>query len=173
MHAPMSPRVVPGCWGLPITLREFVPHDWQVLQRLIDRKVTGKKVPEGVPQLGLLELNRLADFMTTEVPNELRFGVWHDCWVGTCTLKLCSPEEGELSYWVANDFRGQGYATAATITLVRYALDVLELPRLVADVLHENLASQKVLARASFHVESPGAGWYSCAIQKPVKIPAQ
>ena len=174
MHAPINPRVVPGCWGPPITLREFVPHDCQMIFRQIDRELAGKKKTRDIPQLDFFEFRRLVKFAATpSEQKELRLGIWHESWVGTIALKLPSPAEGELSYWIGSEFRNQGYAPSATITLVRYAFDVLKLPKIIAHVLHANLGSQKVLGRAGFHVEAPGAGWYTCAIKKPAEIPAK
>ncbi|MET9700083.1 GNAT family protein [Streptomyces sp. NPDC006529] len=73
--------------------------------------------------------------------------------LGTITLNnvvrgpLCSASVG---YWVDGAHTGRGLASAALAEVVRAARDELGLHRLAAGTLLDNLASQRVLAKAGF-----------------------
>jgi ribosomal-protein-alanine N-acetyltransferase len=60
---------------------------------------------------------------------------------------------GSVGYWVAQEARGQGVATAALRLLARWALEEVGLPRLELVTDPENVASQKVAERAGFRRE--------------------
>lgn len=73
--------------------------------------------------------------------------------IGTITLNsivlgpLCSAAIG---YWVAEAWTGKGVATAALEELCRIARDEAGLHRVEAGTRVDNLASQRVLAKAGF-----------------------
>ncbi|MFI5986468.1 GNAT family N-acetyltransferase [Streptomyces sp. NPDC051555] len=73
--------------------------------------------------------------------------------LGTITLQnivrgpLCSAGVG---YWVDGERTGRGLASAALAEVIRVARDELGLHRLAAGTLLDNLASQRVLAKAGF-----------------------
>lgn len=58
---------------------------------------------------------------------------------------------GELGYLVLRDARGRGIATRAATLLAGWALEALELERLVLYTFPENAASQRVAEKAGFH----------------------
>ncbi|MET3987721.1 GNAT family protein [Streptomyces sp. PvR034] len=60
---------------------------------------------------------------------------------------LCSASVG---YWVDGERTGRGLASAALAEVIRVARDELGLHRLAAGTLLDNLASQRVLAKAGF-----------------------
>ncbi|MGW7334154.1 GNAT family N-acetyltransferase [Streptomyces sp. NPDC054840] len=60
---------------------------------------------------------------------------------------LCS---GGVGYWVDPAWHGKGLATAAVAEICRVARDELGLHRVEAGTLVDNLASQRVLAKAGF-----------------------
>ncbi|MCX5378101.1 GNAT family N-acetyltransferase [Streptomyces sp. NBC_00091] len=57
---------------------------------------------------------------------------------------------GGVGYWIAQDWHGKGLATAALEEVCRVARDDLGLHRVEAGTLVDNLASQRVLAKAGF-----------------------
>lgn len=59
-------------------------------------------------------------------------------------------QSASLSYWVAAADTGRGVAGAAARAMVRLAFDELGLHRVQAETLVDNVASQRVLARAGF-----------------------
>ncbi|MFD7033428.1 GNAT family N-acetyltransferase [Streptomyces sp. NPDC059917] len=73
--------------------------------------------------------------------------------LGTITLQnivrgpLCSAGVG---YWVDGEQTGRGLASGALAEVIRVARDELGLHRLAAGTLLDNLASQRVLAKAGF-----------------------
>ncbi|MFE0578264.1 GNAT family N-acetyltransferase [Streptomyces sp. NPDC058874] len=71
------------------------------------------------------------------------------------TINLGNIQHGPLSsgglgYWVDEACRGKGLATAAAQEVCRIARDELGLHRVEAGTLVDNLASQRVLAKAGF-----------------------
>jgi ribosomal-protein-alanine N-acetyltransferase len=69
--------------------------------------------------------------------------------VGRCGLGYFHDVgDVELSYAVARPYWGRGLATEAVQRVLRYAFEELNLPRVVAAALVENVASQRVMARA-------------------------
>ena len=60
---------------------------------------------------------------------------------------------GELGYWLAEPFWGQGIATAAAKAMVDYAFARLQLVRVYAGVFANNPASARVLEKAGLQFE--------------------
>ena len=60
---------------------------------------------------------------------------------------LCS---GGVGYWVDQAWAGKGLATAALVEVLRIARDEVGLHRVEAGTLVDNVASQRVLAKAGF-----------------------
>lgn len=58
-----------------------------------------------------------------------------------------------LGYWLGERHVGQGFMTEALQALIAYAFDDLDLSRLEAACLPENVRSQALLARCGFHYE--------------------
>ena len=61
---------------------------------------------------------------------------------------------GEIGYWVAEDFWGQGVATAALRQMTEYAFDSRGFRKLYAPVLAPNIASMKVLEKCGYEREA-------------------
>ena len=72
---------------------------------------------------------------------------------------LYEPPEIEMAYGLADQHRGNGYATEACKALFGYALKELGLPRLFAGVHINNLSSQRVAERIGLHYELT-IDWY-------------
>jgi RimJ/RimL family protein N-acetyltransferase len=75
--------------------------------------------------------------------------------VGTVGLHHVNDRFGtaEVGYWVAADFHGQGYATAATRLVLRYAFRERGLHRVSARAFATNDGSRRVLEKAGFREE--------------------
>lgn len=68
--------------------------------------------------------------------------------IGNGLLKPANyADEVELGYHVAYDFQGQGYATEAGRAMLRHGFETMKLKRIVAAILPDNLASQRVAER--------------------------
>jgi len=71
-----------------------------------------------------------------------------DVLLGAIEVRL--GEEGSIGYWVAPGARGRGVATRALVLLSRWAVTDGRVERLVLTTHPENVASQRVAARAGF-----------------------
>ena len=71
------------------------------------------------------------------------------------TFEYC----GEVNYYIAPQHRGQGFASEALMTIVRFGFGELRLTRIQGRCTPENIASQRVLEKAGLHFERkiPGA----------------
>jgi RimJ/RimL family protein N-acetyltransferase len=65
-------------------------------------------------------------------------------------LRMPDGDDIELAYRLARASWGAGLATEAASALTRYAFDQVGLPRLVAVIFPENLASRRVLEKVGF-----------------------
>ncbi|MEU8840870.1 GNAT family protein [Streptomyces roseus] len=66
------------------------------------------------------------------------------------SIVLGPLRSGGLGYWVDRDWHGRGLATAAVEEVCRIAREEIGLHRVEAGTLVDNLASQRVLAKAGF-----------------------
>ncbi|WP_375437205.1 GNAT family N-acetyltransferase [uncultured Hymenobacter sp.] len=92
--------------------------------------------------------------------------------VGWCGLKLVDDAvtNGHTNYYdigyrLLAQYWGSGYASEAAEASLRYGFEVLQLPVINATVMHENLASRRILeklglARTGEFTEVDGAAWY-------------
>jgi ribosomal-protein-alanine N-acetyltransferase len=76
--------------------------------------------------------------------------------VGRCGLGyLHDLGEPELSYAIVRRCWGRGLASEAVARLLRYAFEDLNLPRVLAAALVENVASQRVMLRSGMTLWRP------------------
>lgn len=61
---------------------------------------------------------------------------------------------GELGYWFSPACWGQGYATEAASAVLRFGLDTLCLPKVIATCFSVNTASKRVLEKIGMTLES-------------------
>jgi ribosomal-protein-alanine N-acetyltransferase len=73
--------------------------------------------------------------------------------IGRITLNgivRASFQSCSVGYWVGAAFNGRGFATAAVREIVRVAFEELDLHRVQAETLLDNVRSQRVLERNGF-----------------------
>jgi [ribosomal protein S5]-alanine N-acetyltransferase len=75
--------------------------------------------------------------------------------LGRFNLFDVEDDTAVLGYRVAEHVAGRGVATATVLELCRLAASEYGLRRLSAAVNHDNIASQKVLAKAGFLAAGP------------------
>ncbi len=89
--------------------------------------------------------------------------------LGRFNLVDIEDDTAELGYRVAQQVAGRGVATATVLQLCQLAVDKHGLRTLRAATTHQNVASQKVLARAGFvpigpadpvHIGGKAGTWY-------------
>ena len=74
----------------------------------------------------------------------------HDTVLGTCDLRLASPDVGELGYLLDAGARGRGTMTRAVRLMVGWAFAELALVRVQAFVSPDNARSMRLLERLGF-----------------------
>ena len=90
---------------------------------------------------------------------EYRFGIFNindDILMGTIGLfqVFRGPREcALLGYSLDQAHNGKGYTTEATKLVVNYAFEILNLHRIEAGVMPDNIGSIRVLEKAGFHKE--------------------
>lgn len=83
--------------------------------------------------------------------------------VGTIGVMLHEGKgahRGELGYWLAKFYRGQGLMTRAVRAMADYGFATLGLKRIEATAFAHNPTSQRVLERAGLKREGVLAGWH-------------
>lgn len=74
--------------------------------------------------------------------------------IGHCGLEYLSDvDEVEVNYLLAKEYWGQGLATESAMALFRYGFETLQLQRLVALAMPENLASRRVMEKIGMQYE--------------------
>jgi 8-oxo-dGTP diphosphatase len=147
-----------------LILRPLIPEDAESLHRLVnDWEVTRNLavVPFPYPR-------ELADEWIQSTRQSLAAGNSyelaitgregeHEIMVGVVGLRIdAERRSGRLGYWVGRRFWGHGVATEAAGRLARWALANLDLDRLEAGVITDNLASAAVLRRIGFRQTGEG-----------------
>lgn len=90
---------------------------------------------------------------------EYRFGIFNingDVLIGTIGLfqVFRGPRQSALlGYSLDQEQNGKGYTTEATNLVVNYAFEVLNLHRIEAGVMPDNIGSIRVLEKVGFHKE--------------------
>ena len=70
--------------------------------------------------------------------------------IGITQVRRGVAQTATLGYWVGAPFERRGYTTDAVRLIVRFAFETLQLHRVEAACLPENLASRRVLEKAGF-----------------------
>ncbi|MCB9101528.1 MAG: GNAT family N-acetyltransferase [Anaerolineales bacterium] len=75
--------------------------------------------------------------------------------IGSCGLRKSQDTsfEGELGYEIDPHYWGLGYATEAVETMVKFGFDTLQLHRVFASVIANNIGSRRVLEKLGFTYE--------------------
>jgi 8-oxo-dGTP diphosphatase len=153
-----------------LTLRPLRGEDAAELHRLVNDWEVAKtlaRVPFPYPR-------ELADEWIASTRIEIEEGrAWHlaiagiegagtpeekEVLVGCVGLTLdAAGKEAELGYWVGRRFWGHGVGPEAAGRLARWALANLDIEKLVASALVENVRSQAVLRRIGFREVGEGA----------------
>jgi len=72
-------------------------------------------------------------------------------------------QNAHLGYWTAVNHQGRGIATEAAALVVDFAFGTLELHRLEAAVMPQNLASRRILSKVAFREEGLARRYLSIA----------
>lgn len=95
----------------------------------------------------------------TKKEKDYRFGIFKidgDVLIGTIDLfqVFRGPRQSALmGYSLDQEHNGKGYTTEAAKLVVKYAFEILNLHRIEAGVMPQNIGSIRVLEKAGFHKE--------------------
>jgi ribosomal-protein-alanine N-acetyltransferase len=70
--------------------------------------------------------------------------------IGLTQIRRGVAQTGTLGYWIGEPYQGRGYTTEAVGLIARFAFAGLQLHRVEAACLPENIASRRVLEKAGF-----------------------
>lgn len=74
--------------------------------------------------------------------------------IGTIAIHVNSKHrKAELAYWVGVPYWGKGYCTEATQCIVTFGFENLDLNKLFALVIHDNVASYRVMEKVGMTYE--------------------
>lgn len=65
-------------------------------------------------------------------------------------LRTWTINRAELSYWISNDFIGNGFATEAAFSVVDFGFNSLLLNKIIIAHAKENIQSQKICEKLNF-----------------------
>lgn len=74
--------------------------------------------------------------------------------IGLHPQKDIQKKNGELGYWLSEEYWGKGIVTGAIKQMVEYGFENLEIERIFARPFGTNLASRKALEKAGFRLEA-------------------
>lgn len=137
-----------------LALREFATSDLDALARMEADPLVARYVGDGKPMAraavaaGLRRIRRYPRLYPD-------LGVWHaarrdsGAFIGWFSLKYAgrSPDV-EVGYRLCRNAWGNGFATEGATEVVRYGFDTVGLDRIIGVTHPDNVASQRVLAKA-------------------------
>ncbi|MGB3589007.1 MAG: GNAT family N-acetyltransferase [Tunicatimonas sp.] len=151
--------MLPVLYSQSLTLRPFAPEDLTDVLALVQEKEvasTTLNIPHPCTET---EINDWFQLQKCEL--EQGKGLrWAVCTTKTKKLvgavKLATHpeyESAELGYWIGKPYWGQGYASGATQLVVDYAFSTLELNRIEAHAMVENIGSIQILRKLGMQEE--------------------
>jgi ribosomal-protein-alanine N-acetyltransferase len=79
--------------------------------------------------------------------------------IGICGYSPADGNAAELGYWIGRPYWGQGYATEAASTLMRYGFTKAGVRRFTCSHFLDNQASARVAAKLGFRAMGECTGW--------------
>jgi ribosomal-protein-alanine N-acetyltransferase len=143
-----------------LILRHLLPEDLDDLFTLYRDPEIRRYFPEGT--LSYAETKAELEWFLNGHPDHPELGLWatvlkeSDRFIGRCGLLPWTLEqrpEVEVAYLLAKEYWGQGLATEAARGIVRYAVERLNLSRLVCLVTPGNQASANVAVNIGMTLE--------------------
>ena len=143
-----------------LILRHLLPEDLDDLFALYGDPEIRRYFPEGT--LTYAETKAELEWFLNGHPDHPELGLWatilkeSDRFIGRCGLLPWTLEqrpEVEVAYLLAKEYWGQGLATEAALGIVQYAVERLNLSRLVCLVTPGNEASANVARKVGMTLE--------------------
>lgn len=162
-----------------VRLRQLTKVDALELFELIDRNRAhlsqfGDKTASKYPTLESI----IASIVRPHDPRRLRFAIRNQQGfiVGSINLTpdQADQHQGEIGYYLGQEFTGQGYVTRAIDTLSDQAINGWGFHTLYGNVVAENVASIRALQRAGYnetgtHIDDQGYTTIELSLSAPIK----
>jgi RimJ/RimL family protein N-acetyltransferase len=143
-----------------LTLREFVPHDWQAMAHYWADPRYARFYPERDNAGAFVRV--LVDRFVAAQGDDPRLA-WQlaiverasGTMIGNCGIRINDPavREANIGYELNPAFWGLGYATEAAASILRFGFQDLQLHRIWAECISENSGSIRVLEKLGMRRE--------------------
>jgi len=91
---------------------------------------------------------------------DMTFAIWQNSTlIGSINIENRGDNTTGIGYWIGKTHWNQGYASEAVTEILRYAFSVLDVNLLTTELFADNLASARVLEKASFTFHQDKSGW--------------
>jgi [ribosomal protein S5]-alanine N-acetyltransferase len=140
-----------------LLLREILPEDGPAIFRIFsDPEVT--RYYDLYPYSDLEQAQELIEFFdeSFELERAIRWGIVHkedDELIGSCGYVWLRQYRGEIGYEMASPYWRQGYMSEALNAILEFGYEDLELNRIEALVMRDNVASAGLLRSLGFQEE--------------------
>jgi RimJ/RimL family protein N-acetyltransferase len=135
-----------------VQIEPIAPHHADAVQELASHPevLATTNLPEPYPDDGAITWIEAAQERRAD-GEEFSFAIMVDgSLVGVSGLVEVTGDEGEVGFWVGKPYWGNGYATAGTRQVLRFAFEELELAEVFARPLERNVSSRRVLDKLGF-----------------------
>ena len=141
-----------------LTLREFVAADWQaVLAYQSDARYLRFYEWETRTESDVRAfIQRLIDWQKEQPRLKFQLAIERDkCLIGNCGVRIVDAKNriAEIGYELAPDDWGKGYATEAASAMLNFGFRELQLDRIHAWCIADNVASVRVLHKIGMNCE--------------------
>lgn len=140
-------------------LRKWKKEDIEDVARFADNKKIASNLRDGFPHpYALDDAREYVDscIQNTEERQICRAIVVDGHAVGSIGIFLCNDvyqKSGELGYWLAEEYWGQGIMSAAVRAICKKAFNRFDIVRIFAEPYAHNAGSRRVLEKAGFTLE--------------------
>ena len=136
-----------------LLLREFVQEDFQELFRMNRDKEIMQYVGDGSTRSYEEQIEEL-DRLILNYAKRPGLGIWatllkdsHTFIGGSGLVYYDNTPEIEIGYRILKEHWNQGYATEASIALLQYGFEQLDLKKIVSSAHVDNIASRRVMEK--------------------------
>lgn len=161
-----------------LVLRRFEPGDLDALYALYRDPQMRRFFPEGT--LTRAQTQEEIDWFREGHPDYARLGLWaavtreDGAFVGRCGLLpwvIEGRQEIELAYLIDRRRWGEGLATEAAQSILRYAREQLGLQRVICLIMHGNTASVRVAEKVGMRYERDIVGDFGACMIYGRRLP--
>ena len=120
----------------------------KIAANMMDRFPHPYTIENGKAFIEMASKATIPNIMAIEIAGEAAGGI------GLHLQEDVYRKNAELGYWLAEPFWGKGIITAVIPQMIAYGFEHFDIERIFARPFGRNIASQKVLEKAGFHLEA-------------------